>query len=216
MTVFFDLSKNHKHHEWGVFVTSVTDEFGDTLIKSFVLDLLDPTLANFHSSKCTLLCVFDWLVIELSIAKPVVKYWQRHVWTNSTAKLGVLLSSVVTQRITKAFVPNKGKLSTITTFNLLAFNITWKWRQYNVQKCHAYFEGYGNKNGRSWAHEHLKTHLFTPEKLYFTKLKIKKNWGRGQFSGRVGKLNKYIFLSGLILTASLGLFFFSFTSNFPL
>ena len=28
-------------------MTSVTDEFGDTLIKSFVLHLLDPTLANF-------------------------------------------------------------------------------------------------------------------------------------------------------------------------
>ena len=74
MAVFFDFSKNHKHHECGIFVTSVTDEFGDTLIKLFVLDLLDPTLANFHSSKCTSLRVFDWLVIELSIAKPVVKY----------------------------------------------------------------------------------------------------------------------------------------------
>ena len=164
MAAFFDFSKNHKHHEWGVFVTSVTDEFGDTLIKSFVLDLLDPTLANFHSGKCTSLRVFDWLVIELSVAKPVVKYWQRHIWTNSTAKLGLLLSSVVTQHITKAFVPNEGKLSTITTFNLLAFNITWKWRQYNAQKSHTYFEGYGNENGRSWAHVYLKTHLFTPEK----------------------------------------------------
>ena len=74
MAAFFDFSKNHKHHECGVFVTSVTDEFGDTLIKSFVLDLLDPTLANFYSSKCTSLRVFDWLVIELSVAKPVVKY----------------------------------------------------------------------------------------------------------------------------------------------
>ena len=55
-------------------MTSVTDEFGDTLIKSFVLDLLDATLANFHSGKCTSLRVFDWLVIELSVAKPVVKY----------------------------------------------------------------------------------------------------------------------------------------------
>ena len=51
-----------------------SDEFGDTLIKSFVLDLLDATLANFHSGKCTSLRVFDWLVIELSVAKPVVKY----------------------------------------------------------------------------------------------------------------------------------------------
>ena len=85
------------------------------------------------------------------------------------------------------------------TFNLLAFNITWKWRQYNAQKCHAYFERYGNKNGRSWAHVYLKTHLFTPEKLYFTKIKNKnKNWGRGQFSCRAGTLNKYIFLSGLM------------------
>ena len=99
MAAFFDFCKNHKHHEWGVFVTSVTDEFGDTLIKSFVLDLLNPTLANLHSSKCTSLRVFDWLVIELSVAKPVVKYWQRHIWTNSTAKLGVSLSSVVTQHI---------------------------------------------------------------------------------------------------------------------
>ena len=55
-------------------MTSVTDEFGDTLIKLFVLDLLDPTLANFQSSKCTSLRIFDWLVIELSVAKPVVKY----------------------------------------------------------------------------------------------------------------------------------------------
>ena len=46
--------------------------------------------------------------------------------------------------------------------------------QYNAQKCHAYFEGYGNKNGRSWAHVYLKTHIFTPEKLYFTKIKDKK------------------------------------------
>ena len=170
MAAFFDFSKNHKHHGWGVFVTSVTDEFGDTLIKSFVLDLLDPTLANFHSSKCTLLRIFDWLVIELSVAKPVVKYWQRHIWTNSTAKLGVLLSSVVTQHIIKAFVPNEGKPSTVTTFNLLAFNITWKW-QYNAHKCHAYFEGYGKENGRSWAHVYLKTYLFTPEKLCSTKKK---------------------------------------------
>ena len=174
MAAFFDFSKNHKHHEWGVFVTSITDEFGDTLIKSFVLDLLDPTLANFHSSKCTSLRVFDWLVIELSVAKPVVKYWQRHIWTNSTAKLGVWLSSVVTKHITKAFVPKEGKPSTITTLNLLAFYITWKWRQYNAQKFHAYFEGFGNENGRSWAHVYLKTHLFTPEKLYFTKIKNKK------------------------------------------
>ena len=168
------MGHNHKHHKWGFFVTSVTDEFGDTLINSFVLDLLDPTLANLHSSKGTSLRVFDWLVIELSVAKPVVKYWQRHIWTNSTAKLGVLLSSVATQHITKAFVPNEGKRSTITTFNLLAFNITWKWRQYNAQKFHAYFEGYGNENGRSWAHVYLKTHLFTPEKLCFTKIKNKK------------------------------------------
>ena len=172
MAAFFDFSKNHKHHEWGVFVTSVTDEFGDTLIKSFVLDLLNPTLANLHSSKCTSLRVFDWLVIELSVAKPVVKYWQRHIWTNSTAKLGVSLSSVVTQHITKAF-------STVPTFNLLAFNITWKWRQYNAQKFHAYFEGHGNENGRSWAHVYLKTHLFTPEKLYFTKIKNKKKLRSG-------------------------------------
>ena len=55
-------------------MTSVTDEFGDTLIKLFVLDLLYPTLANFHRSKFTSLRVFDWLVIELSVAKPVVKY----------------------------------------------------------------------------------------------------------------------------------------------
>ena len=55
-------------------MTSVTDEFGDTLINSFVLDLLDPTLANFHSSKGTSLRVFDWLFIELSVAKLVVKY----------------------------------------------------------------------------------------------------------------------------------------------
>ena len=166
MAVFFDFSKNHKHHEWGVFVTSVTDEFGDTLIKSFVLDLLDPTLANFHSSKCTSMRVFDWLVIELSVAKPMVKYWQWHICSNSTAKLGVLLSSVVTQHITKAFVPNKGKPST----SKVAFKISWKWR-YNAQKCHAYFEGYGNENGQSWAHVYSKTHLFTPEKFCFTKIK---------------------------------------------
>ena len=43
-----------------------------------------------------------------------------------------------------------------------------------AQKFHAYFEGYGNENGRSWAHVYLKTHLFTPEKLYFTKIKNKK------------------------------------------
>ena len=174
MAEFFDFSRKHKHHEWGVFVTSVADEFGYTLIKSFVLDLLDPTLANFYSSKCTSLRVFDWQVIKLSVAKPVENNWQRHIWTNSTAKPGVLLSSVVTQHITKAFVPNEGKSSNITTFNLHAFHITWKWRQYNAQKCHAYFEGYGNENGRSWAHVYLKTHLFTPEKLYFTKIKNKK------------------------------------------
>ena len=74
-----------------------------------------------------------------------------------------------------------------------------KIRLYNVQNCQAYFEGYGNENGRSWAHVYLKTHLFTPEKLYFTK--IKKNSGRGQFSGRVGTLNKYIFYLALLLLA---------------
>ena len=119
------------------------------------------------------------------------KNWQRHIRTNSTAKPGVLLSSVVTQNITKVFVPNEGKPSSITTFNLLAFNITWKWRQYNAQKFHAYFEGYGNENGRSWAHVYWKTHLFTKKK------KKKKNWGLGQFSDRAGTLNKYNFLSGL-------------------
>ena len=51
--------------------------------------------------------------------------------------------------------------------------------QYNAQKCHAYFEGYGNKNGRSWTHVYLKTHLFTPEKLYFTKIKNKKKLRSG-------------------------------------
>ena len=51
--------------------------------------------------------------------------------------------------------------------------ITWKWR-YNAQKCHAYFEGYENENGRSWAHVYLQTRLFTPEKLYFKKIKNKK------------------------------------------
>ena len=85
------------------------------------------------------------------------------------------------------------------TFNLLAFNMTWKWRQYNAHKFHAYFEGYGNENGRSWAHVYLKTHLFTPEKLYFTKIKNKKKL-RSEAILRSGGDAKqvYIFLSGLI------------------
>ena len=106
---------------------------------------------------------------------------------------------MVTQHITKAFVPNEGKPSTTTTFNLLTFNITWKWRQYNAQKFHAYFEGYGNENGRSWAHVYLKTHLFTPEKLYFTKIKNKNKKLRSGTVLRLGGDAKqvYFFLSGL-------------------
>ena len=125
------------------------------------------------------------------------KNWQRHILTNSTAKLWVLLSSVVTQHITKVFVPNEGKPSSITTFNLLAFNITWKWRQYNAQKCHAYFEGYGNENGRSWAHDILENTLIYSWKIIFYKNKNKK-LRSGAILRSGGDAKQVYFLSGLM------------------
>ena len=68
---------------------SVTDEFGDTLIKSFVLDLLDPTLANFHNSKCTSLRVFDWLVIVST--ENVINNGLVYVWLNISNMIQMLI-----------------------------------------------------------------------------------------------------------------------------
>ena len=46
MAAFFDFNRKHKHHEepW-VFVSFLTDEFEETLMKSFVLDFLDPNFS---------------------------------------------------------------------------------------------------------------------------------------------------------------------------
>ena len=41
------------------------------------------------------------------------------------------------------------------------------------------------------------TLIYSWKIIFYNNNNQKKNWGRGQFSGRVGTLNKYIFLSGL-------------------
>ena len=182
MAAFIDFCRKHKHHEWRVFVTSVTDEFGDTLIKSFVLGLLDPTLANFHSSKCTSLRLFNWLVIELSVAKI----------DNGTSK--------------PTLQPNQECCCLLWSHNILqtSLHLISRGNGVNTMRRSAthILRGMGTRTDDPGHMIYLKTHLFTPEKLYFTKTKIKiKNWGRGQFSGRAGTLNKYIFYLAQWITA---------------
>ena len=93
-------------------MTSVTDEFEDTLMKSFVLELLDPTFTVANGRHCKTRGKM------LTTTHLNQLYSQTLIKTKSF--MGVLLPSLVTQQITKAIVANKGKPSTSFHDHLVA------------------------------------------------------------------------------------------------
>ena len=110
MAAFFNFNRKYKHHEW-------TKGFCDI---SYSYEIIRAGLAwsNFHSSNCTSLCIFDWLVIELFVAKLVAKCWQRHIWINSTAKSVFYRSAAAFfGHTTNYIVANKGKPSNFHSSN---------------------------------------------------------------------------------------------------
>ena len=193
MAAFFDFSRKHKHHEWSKGFCDIC--YWWIWRYSYEIVRAGVAWSNFHSSKCTSLRVFDWLVIELSVAKLVVKCWQRHIWINSTAKPIFYRSAAAFFGHTTNYKGHCGKQRKTFNHNNLqppSMITSWQWRQ--CAEVPRIFWGVWERERTIAGACILENTLICSWKIIFYKnKKIKKKWRSGAFRRSGGDAKQVFF-----------------------